>query len=111
MSEDEAINILKTMCTDNFCIEQLKSKQAIETILDLYKQEKEKNKILTKIISLVRKETRLVRFALGKPYNTPKKEIFLKFINIQQLVKGNYPFLRTEEYIDDLLKRNSFIKR
>ena len=48
MSEYEAIKILKTMCTDNFCIEQLKIKQAIETILDLYQQEKEKNGILQK---------------------------------------------------------------
>ena len=47
MSEDEAINILKTMCTDNFCIEQLKTKQAIETILDLYQKEKEENKELS----------------------------------------------------------------
>ena len=46
MNEDEAIKILKTMCTDNFCIEQLKTKQAIETILDLYQKEKEKNKKL-----------------------------------------------------------------
>ena len=47
MSEDETINILKTMCTDNFCIEQLKIKQAIETILDLYQEEKEKNEELS----------------------------------------------------------------
>lgn len=40
MSQDEAIKILKTMCTDNFCIEQLKIKQAIETILDLYQKTK-----------------------------------------------------------------------
>jgi hypothetical protein len=44
MSEDEAVNILKTMCTDNFCIEQLKTKQAIETILDLYQQKCKQNK-------------------------------------------------------------------
>ena len=47
MSEDETINILKTMCTDNFSIEQLKIKQAIETILDLYQEEKEKNEELS----------------------------------------------------------------
>lgn len=41
MTEDEAIGILKTMCTDNFCIEQLKTKQAIETILgELEKKDK-----------------------------------------------------------------------
>lgn len=48
MNEDDALNILKTMCTDNFCIEQLKIKQAIEIILDLYQQEQEKNKELRK---------------------------------------------------------------
>lgn len=64
------------------------------------------NKILRKIISLVREETRLVRFSKGVPYNTPKKEIFYKFINIQKLLKGNYPFLSTDKYIDDVLNGN-----
>lgn len=64
----------------------------------------EENKILRQIISSVREETRLIRFSKGAPYNTPKKEIFYKFINIQKLLKGNYPFLSTEKFIDDLLR-------
>lgn len=64
----------------------------------------DENKILRQIISSVRGETRLIRFSKGVPYNTPKKEIFYKFINIQKLLKGNYPFLSTENFIDDLLR-------
>lgn len=47
MSEDEAIQILKTISTDNFCMKQIKIKQAIETILDLYNKVKEENKELS----------------------------------------------------------------
>lgn len=77
MSEDDALNILKTMCTDNFCIEQLKIKQAIETILDLYQQEKEKNKELEKQLKEKEKEVVLVPEGtcfMMKPKNVISKD-------------------------------------
>lgn len=71
MNEDEALNILKTMCTDNFCIEQLKTKQAIETILDLYKQEKDSNQWLLKAFD----ESRNNNIELAKEYYKLQEEL------------------------------------
>lgn len=93
MSEDEALNILKTMCTDNFCIEQLKTKQAIETILDLYQQGKEKNGILQKELD---KKIEALDKAMNNPDYISKDKIKTKIKELENKYEemGKYSLLR-----------------
>lgn len=85
--------------------------KAIQNLISRYKKLEEENKKLKELIGLVRKLSNgVVTYTdyssdiLGPRKNYSKQELYRDYKTIQELLKSDYIFLTTENFLQELLE-------